>query len=424
MNGDRPENKASRPEQGNLRPRAGDSLESGGWNFPDTVISGYSETGAENSGAAQDREAFRRARKAHERRNKEKRKGNRHFFRFMWFLMVSLVSLTLARYLIVGTDDMLAKDRQSVSITVEIPKNATSEQVGKILYDAGIIRDVDFFRLYAKVTNADGHFIAGSYQVDASMDYEALIYNLESSENRVDTVKITFKEGVNTLETADLLEKNGVCSSKDALKVFNSDDLDASFEMLQDITNFSDRYYKLEGYLFPDTYEFYKNEDPVQAIRKLVSNCNKKLTNQIRENAAQEGMTLDQLLTLASMIQAEAADKDDMAKVSSVFHNRLDSDGNDNLLCLCSDPTIYYPYRQKSLVPADIRDTYDSRYDTYNFEGLPPGPICNPGMDAIDAALNPADTDYYYFCHDADGNAYYAKTSAQHEENLKKAGLR
>jgi UPF0755 protein len=135
-------------------------------------------------------------------------------------------------------------------------------------------------------------------------------------------------------------------------------------------------------------------------------------------------MTLDQLLTLASMIQAEAADKDDMAKVSSVFHNRLNSGGKDDLLRLRSDPTTYYPYRQKSLVPAELRDTYKSRYDTYTIEGLPPGPICNPGMDAIDAALNPADTDYYYFCHDAKGKAYYAKTNTQHQANLKKAGLR
>lgn len=433
MNGDRRRYEGERPagRDGDFRPRAdGDPRSSepghgrGEWDFPDTVISSYSEPVGEKRDAGQDAAALQRAKKAHELRNREKGKKNRRFFRFMWFVMVALVSFALARYLIVGTDDMLAKNRKSANVTVEIPSHATSEQVGKILYDAGVIRDVDFFRLYAKLTNAESAFVGGSYQIDAGMDYEALIYNLESSKNRVDTVKLTFKEGENALEIADQLQKNGVCSSKDAIAVFNGAKFDQSFEMLQEIKNSSQRYYKLEGYLFPDTYEFYKNEDPEQAVRKLVSNCNKKLTNQIREKATQEKMTLDQLLTLASMIQAEAADKDDMAKVSSVFHNRLNSGGKDDLLRLRSDPTTYYPYRQKSLVPAELRDTYKSRYDTYTIEGLPPGPICNPGMDAIDAALNPADTDYYYFCHDAKGKAYYAKTNTQHQANLKKAGLR
>lgn len=393
------------------------------WEFPDTVISSYSDPGAKRE-AGQDPDALQRTRKAHERRNKEKGRGNRHFFRMMWFIMVALVSIALARYLVVGTNDMLAKDRKSANVTVEIPKNASAGQVGKILSDAGVIRNADFFLLYAKFTNAGNGFTGGSYQIDAGMDYEALIYNLESSKNRVDTVKLTFKEGVNALEMADLLEKNGVCSAKDAVAAFKSQKFDESFEMLQEVTNSSERYYRLEGYLFPDTYEFYKNEDPEQAVRKLVSNCNKKLTKQIRERAQKEKMTLDQLLTLASMIQAEAADKEDMAKVSSVFHNRLQSGGKDDLLRLRSDPTTYYPYRKKELIPTELRSTYKSRYDTYTIEGLPPGPICNPGLDAIEAALSPADTNYYYFCHDAKGKAYYAKTNTQHQANLKKAGLR
>lgn len=414
MNGDRQEH-GGRPEGAGER---------GNWDFPDTVISSYSNAAARPEAAADDPAAMQRAEKAHERRNREKGRGNRHFFRFMWFLMILMVSAALARYLIAGTNDMLARNRKGVNVTVEIPQKATSGQVGQILYKAGVIQDVDFFQLYAKFTKADGKFTGGSYQINSGMDYEALIYNLESSKNRVDTVKLTFKEGVNALEMADLLEKNGVCSAKDAIAVFNSEKFDKSFDMLQGIRNSSERYYRLEGYLFPDTYEFFKNEDPEQAVRKLVSNCNKKLTKQIREKAEQKKLTLDQLLTLASMIQAEAADKDDMAKVASVFYNRLNSGGKGDLLRLRSDPTTYYPYRKKSLVPANIRGTYKSRYDTYTIEGLPPGPICNPGMDAINAALNPAETQYLYFCHAEDGTAYYAKTSAQHEANLKKAGLR
>jgi UPF0755 protein len=337
--------------------------------------------------------------------------------------MVLFVSLLLARYLITGVNDMLAIGRESLEVTVDIPQKATADQVAQALYQDGVICDENFFKLYAKMTKAPKQFGGGSFQVRTNMDYEALINSVQSNANRVDTVKLTFPEGMNALEIADLLQQNGVCSAKDAETVFNSGSLNKNYDMLGQITNASERYYQLEGYLFPDTYEFFKNEDPEQAVSKLVGNCNRKLTKQIREKAESSGMTLDQMLTLASMIQAEAADKNDMYKVSSVFHNRLKSKRSE-LLHLDSDPTAFYPYRKKSLIPENIRETYQSRYDTYNIEGLPTGPICNPGMDAIDAALNPASTSYYYFCHDAKGKAYYAKTASGHQANLKRAGLR
>lgn len=421
-------NDGQRPDRqrraGNFEVHIPDSGE-GPEEYPDTVISSYSDPAEaqRRSATPAGARADRRAKLAHSLRSKEKSRKNRQFFRLMWLSMVVMVSVLLAKYAISGINDMLATNRQNVSATVEIPKNASSDQVAQILYRSGVIRDVDFFRLYAYLTKAPKTYDGGSYQITTGMDYLALINSIQSTENRVDTVKLTFPEGVNALEIADKLEKNGVCTAKEAIAVMNGMQLDDSFSMLQDIQNSSERYYRLEGYLFPDTYEFFKNEKPEQAIQKMISNCNSKLTKQIRDKASEEGMTADQLLTLASMIQSEAADKDDMYKVSSVFHNRLASKKSE-LHHLDSDPTTYYPYRTQALVPANIRGTYKSRYDTYTVEGLPPGPICSPGAEAIDAALNPASTSYYYFCHDKNGKAYYASTAAQHQANLKKAGLR
>lgn len=367
--------------------------------------------------------AQRKALELHRLRNREKRRKNRRFFRLVWFVMVLFVSLLFARFLVSGVNDMLAVGRGKMDVTVDIPKDASEQNVAQLLYQNGAIHDTNFFLLYSRLTKAPKQYSGGSFELSTDMDYEALITSIQSNANRVDTVKLTFPEGMNALEIADLLEKNGVCSAEDAKEMFSSGALDENYDMLQQLTRVSERYYELEGYLFPDTYEFYKNEDPEQAIRKLVSNCNRKLTKQIRDRASEEDMTVDQLLTLASMIQAEAANKDDMYQVSSVFHNRMSSKKPD-LLHLDSDPTTYYPYRTISAVPASIRETYKSRFDTYTLEGLPPGPICNPGMDAIEAALNPASTHYYYFCHSEDGTAYYAKTAGGHEANLKKAGLR
>ncbi len=387
------------------------------------VIHSYSDPEAAQRDRTLQREAEARAEKEHRWRNRKKRKMNRFLFRFMWFFMVLFLSVLLSQLAIGGFDDMLAKDREKVSVTVEIPKNPTTDQVAQILKDAGVIRETDFFKLYSKLTKADGHYHNGSYKIDTNMDYEAIINSLQTNSNRVDTIKITFPEGMNAVEIAALLEKNGVCTAKDALAVMNSNNFDSGFEIIKSITNAKDRYYKLEGYLFPDTYEFYKDEDPKSVVKKLLNNCNKKLTAEIRNKAAAEKMTVDQMMVLASMIQAEAANKEDMYRISSVFHNRLASSKGD-LSRLRSDPTTYYPYRTKAAVPSNLRDTYKSKYDTYTIVGLPAGPICNPGAEAIDAALNPANTDYYYFCHDKDGKAYYAKTNAGHEANLVKAGLK
>lgn len=392
--------------------------------YPETVISSYSDPRAAEKARRALNDAEIKAEKAHRWRNKEKGRKNKIFFKFIWIIMVLFVSVIIAQYMISGINDMLAIDKQKVSVTVDIPRNATTAQIADTLKEAGVIRDVNFFSIYSKLTKSDGHYNNGSYKLDTNVDYEAIISTLQSNFNRVDTIKITFKEGANILEIAALMEKNGVCSAKDVLAVINSDKFDDQYEMIKAITNEKDRYYKLEGYLFPDTYEFYKDEDVEQAVNKLLSNCNKKLTKQIRNSAAGKNMTLDQLMTLASMIQAEAANKDDMYNVSSVFHNRLNSGGKGDLLRLRSDPTTYYPYRTKAAIPSDVSSSFKSRYDTYTIQGLPAGPICNPGADAIDAALNPSNTKYYYFCHDKDGKAYYAATNAQHETNLVKAGIK
>lgn len=399
-------------------------LESGAEKDSDNVIHSYSDPlAAQQSKLPQEnKENIAKAEKAHRWRNKQKGKKNRFFYRVVWLIMVLIFATLLSQFMITGINDMLAVGREKVTVTVEMPKNPTVDQVANILNKAGIIQDVNFFKLYSKLTKAD-KFNNGSYKIDTNMDYQAIITNLQSSSGRVDTVKITFPEGINVIEIANLFEKNGVCSAKDALSVMNSNKFDTAFEIVKAIPNAKDRYYKLEGYLFPDTYDFYRDEDPDKAIQKLISNSNKKLTTDIRNKASAKKMTVDQLLTLASMIQAEAASKEDMYNISSIFHNRLASGTEGDLQRLRSDATTYYPYRTKATVPSNIRETYKSKYDTYTIKGLPAGPICSPGADAIDAALNPANTKYYYFCHSSSGKAFYARTLSEHNANRKKAGL-
>lgn len=397
----------------------GESRQAGA-EYPETVISSYSDP--QKTGQAKDKYAkmlpAKRSRLAHKLRDKEKRRKNRRVFRLVWLVMVVLVSLLMGQYMVEGVNDMLGAGKSATAATVDIPQGATSDDLAQLLYNAGAIRDINFFKLFSLLTKAPKTYGGGSFQITTDMDYEALIHAVQTNKNRVDTVQVTFREGINAQEAAALLEEKGVCSAADATAVINSTDFDQSYDMLQAITNSSDRYYRLEGYLFPDTYTFYQNQDAEDVIRKLVSNCNKKLTTQIRAKAEASGMSLDQVLTLASIIQTEAAGVSDMADISSVFHNRLKSN-----MQLESDTTVYYPYRTLDSVPENLRGTFSSTYDTYNFTGLPAGPICNPGIDAIEAAISPSSTSNYYFCYDKNNKIYFSKTLAGHQANLKKAGI-
>ncbi len=264
------------------------------------------------------------------------------------------------------------------------------------------------------------------------MDYQAILTNLGGNSSRTDTVKVTIIEGMNVIEIADKLEEEGALGDKNKfLELCASDKFDADFDFLKSIPNPGERYYKLEGYLYPDQYEFYHNDDPLSIIYKFLNNFESKLY----EKQAFEGYeklysvnkmisktespyNLDEIITIASIIQAEAANKEDMYVISSIIRNRLEADVDDGVFNLSLDSTKYYPYRSEDTVPAVEGKNFKSRYDTYTLRGLPPGPICNPGNEAIKAALMPSSTSYYYFCHDKDGQAYYASTIYEHEANL------
>ena len=381
------------------------------------------EESAKNKKAV-DRKQRRQEKKEMKAREKIKGRNNRGLFRCVWISMILLVSIALTRYLMVGVDDLLAVSRASGSAQVELEENCSVGDVADALKEQGVINNSFFFTMYCLVTGADDGFGQGSFTLDTNLDYEAIINYLQTTGNRQDVVTITFPEGLSLLETAQKLEENEVCTVEEVLEAANSGEYD-NYDFINAIDNEEDRYYKLEGYLFPDTYDFYKGEDPKIALGKMINNCQNRFSKETRDEIQEQGYTIDQVLTLASIVQAEATDEKDMRMVAGILINRLEDGASRDIYRLECDSTTYYPYRSKSQVPEKERDTFKSTYDTYTIEGLPPGPICNPGMDAIQAVLEPSSESagMYYFCHDADGNAYYASTWSQHEANLAEAGL-
>lgn len=233
------------------------------------------------------------------------------------------------------------------------------------------------------------------------------------------TVTVMFPEGTSVSQMALLLEQNGVCSASDFMAEANNPLNLEGFSF--SISNPDERSFLLEGYLFPDTYEFYKNENASSAIKRFLKNTESKLTAEIRAECDKLGFTLDEIMTLASIIQEEAGNPSEMGKVSSVLHNRLQSKKYPRLQCDVA--TFYLRDYVKPYVDEVRYEELVELYNTYNCDGLPAGPITNSGIDAVTAALFPEITDFYYFVTDSDGVYYYAETWSEHLENCEIAGL-
>jgi UPF0755 protein len=232
------------------------------------------------------------------------------------------------------------------------------------------------------------------------------------------TVRVTFPEGKTVLQIAQLLEENGVCSAASFLQAVAESDADYAVALRG-----QDRPFLLEGYVFPDTYEFYKNESASMALSRFLTNFAQKFTEKEQARAREIGLTMDETLTLASIIQAEAGVPSEMPKVSSVLHNRLQRG-----MKLQCDVTYFYlentvmPYLCPDGWDDAVYEKYADLYYTYRVSALPQGAICNPGSDAIAAALYPADTDDLYFVTDEDGNYYYSPTYEAHQKICREIG--
>lgn len=365
--------------------------------------------------------------KAHKKRNRIKARKNKRVFSFVWLCMVLLVSFTLASYLITGAEDLFAVNRTEGTTEITLPEKLDAETLTEILYERGAIETPEFFRLYATLTIDDwDYFEKGVYQVATNLDYEDLINTLQGGNETRETVTVTILEGSNALEIAQLMAENEVCTAEEFLAALNEIDF-SNYSCIAQMGDTTGRYYAVEGYLFPDTYDFYKGEELDSVIGKLINNFMDKMSSDATAALiAQSGMSMDEIVRLASIIQCEAADDSDMYKVSAVLHNRLAFGAEYDIFRLECDSTTFYPYKRAGDVPQENALSY-GKYDTYQIEGLPAGAICNPGMDALNAAMKPSTegdaSSYLYFCHDADGNAYYATNSWDHQYNLELAGL-
>lgn len=311
-----------------------------------------------------------------DRRNKKTMRSLGRFANgVIYTLSVLFVSVILSVFIIQSLSDVLGLFKRSfVTADITLPKGATTSEIAKMLKEEKIISQPLTFTIYSKFRDYDGTYLDGSFHVESDMSYDEIMGILSYKNDEPDVVTITFIEGMTVRDIANELEKKNVCKAEDFIKTLQNEDFGYEFEEL--IPDSKDRYLKLEGYLFPDTYNFYVGENSKSVAKKFLKNFNRKITPDIIKRLEDIDMTLDEALTLASIIQKEAGTADEMYMVSSIFNNRLDKPKSFPLLQ--SDVTVFYVNDNITpFVSADKQTSYAAAYNTYKCEGLPVGPVCN-----------------------------------------------
>ncbi len=330
---------------------------------------------------------------------------------FMYFMFILCLSIAIAFFAWMAASDVMALNKQDFTATVTLPANTFTAEtvystndagetvektvshadiayVSEALYQSGLIHYRWLFELYCSISNADVKFDPGEYELKSSYDYRALVQNMRAGAGGIKTVDVTIPEGFTMLDVFKRLEENKVNTVEAFTEAAATYNFKYDFLAEPGYEGAS----RLEGYLYPDTYQFYVGMEASTALNKLLNNFYYKYNADMVFQTEQLGYSVKEILTVASIIEKEAKLEDDRAYVASVIYNRLKAG-----MTLGMDTTILYLYQDHEGEPTREMLEEDSPYNTHIYGGLPPTPICNPGMASLTAALNPAESDYYYF---------------------------
>ena len=340
-------------------------------------------------------------------------------FTMAYIAAVIIIGVLLGVFLVSAINDVFAfsKDTSEIDVTIS-DEEMTVTELADLLHENGLIKYEKLFKLYVNVKNHGVMTIQkGTFKLSPSYNYDKMLTALNPAPERK-VVRITFPEGITVDEMIDLFVSNGIGTREGFVDAINNGDFEG-YWFLEDLKTTEDRYYRLEGYLYPDTYDFYTTSSETAALKKLLNNFRKKFSDKYLERINELGMTVDQAVIIASMIEKEAMREYDYVYVSAVFHNRLKSSSFSKFE---SDATVQYVLehlyggRHEELTEEDLN--IDSPYNTRLNDGYPPGPICNPSLNALKAAIYPDDDcGYYYFVNDIDGDCIFAKTYSEHLRN-------
>lgn len=352
----------------------------------------------------------------------------------IYIVAVSLISVGLGFVAWECAEDVLAFGRSSDTVQVTIEDGATLDDIAQMLQDQGLIKYPWLFKFYCKFTHSADSMAPGTYQLQYNYDYHALNSGMrKNSANRTE-ITVTIPEGKTCAQIFSLMEEKGVCSA-DALKKCAAE-TEFDYWFLEGIPYGQEN--RLEGFLFPDTYYFYLNDDAERVLNKLLANFNRKFSEDaqaqletlnaaLADRLAARGydesyieankMTVYRLITVASMVEKETAGAKESADIASVIYNRLCRPADYPYLNI--DATVIYGLGGITGSLTYEQTQIDGPYNTYTRQGLPAGPISNPGLNSISAALNPSDTNYYFYALDeSTGYHHFSETYDEHNRFL------
>ncbi len=346
----------------------------------------------------------------------------------IWLCLIVTIGISLGRTVWVCAADLLALGKSPISSSVTLTEEDTLPEIAQKLKDAGMIKYPNLFEAFANLTKKGQNTLVGTITFDDKMvyDYNALVNALTYRGSSVVTVDVMIPEGYNCAQIFALLEQKQVCSVEALEEYAASGELE-KYWFLEGLER--GHKYCLEGFLFPDTYQFYVDDKPERVLDKFLNNFQHRFTDRLLDkfvalnNKTGLNLTIRQLVTMASIVEKEKATDLEGYTIASVFYNRLTNAAE--FPFLNSDATLLYDanfYSKGQLNTS--KDKEKSPYNTYTQKGLPAGPIANPGLASLDAALDPEDTKYYYFVYDKSaGISRFSKTLAEHTAWAKKLGL-
>ena len=349
---------------------------------------------------------------------------------FLWIFVILIVAGSFAAFTLSGVCDFfgISRGRTISDFTIPEDGNWGTAKIAEELYEEGIINHPTLFRIYSKIKGNDGSYQWGNYELNSEMDYGTIMYNLKQG-NHAATVQVRIPEGANVDKIISLLEENGVCTRDQFITAM--EDMEYKYSWVNQIPENSVRY-RFEGYLYPDTYNFYAEEPSVnnakRAIDKMLNGFDsrlpdnwKELVKAVGERLGKNDMTLNDCMAIGSILELEASGNyNEMRNVASVFYNRLTWS---EPKFLGSTPTYYYPDNRYNTNAGPMTVTNeDGTKKTYSAgsEGIPPGPQCSLTESSILACLQPSDTSYTYFVTDKDMNFYYNKSYTAHLNTIAK----
>lgn len=289
-------------------------------------------------------------------------------------------------------------------IRVEIPMSASTTKIAKILEENHVINSDITFRILSRISKTDGKMQAGKYLLKENMSASEIINILVSGQTLKDTVRVTIPEGFEMKQIIDRLDKKGLINREKFIEIANYGNFD--YEFLKDIPKGENR---LEGFLFPDTYEIAKDATEKEIIVKMLNCFNNIFTDDYYKRAKELNMSVNEIITLASIIEREAKVDKERSLVASVFYNRIKKD-----MLLQSCATVQYALGERKSKLSNKDTEINSLYNTYKYSGMPPKPIASPGKLSIEAALYPKDSDYLYFVVSKNGEHHFSKTYKEH----------